>query len=375
LRPTNLNFSWRDSRVLDRFRAAVSLHSHTWYSRESLAFVPRYTAHIPLVSHAIRAQARRYQADTGRPLDFSRVFWRPPLAPREALDLETAQIEELGLNAMVSISDHDDIQAGALLAVLDPRVPISTEWTVPFGPSFFHVGVHNLPAREAAAMQAMLASVTENPEHDRIREALAAVAERPETLIVWNHPCWDEARIGAVAHAKLAGEFTAAFGEFFHALELNGLRPWTENQRVVGIANATGHILISGGDRHGLEPNANLNLTNAATFPEFVDEIRRDRASNILFMPQYREPIRVRMIETMRDLVREYPEFPEDRRRWNDRVFYRPYDAPVRPLSMYWRNGPPWPIQLFLRGLRATTSPQVRNALKFALADAWEIAS
>jgi len=36
-------------------------------------------------------------------------------------------------------------------------------------------------------------------------------------------------------------------------------------------------LLVSGGDRHGVEPNANINLTNATSFTEFVHEIRRKR--------------------------------------------------------------------------------------------------
>lgn len=374
MRPAHLHLAWSERRASSGFRSAVSLHSHTWYSRESMAFVPRYTARIPLVSHAIGAQQRRYRERTGRALDFSRAFWRPPLTPCEALDLETRQIENLGLAAMVSLSDHDDVQAGTLLAVIDPRVPISIEWTVPFGASFFHVGIHNLAPRQAHAIQKELAAITADPGRERIREVLGALQETPETLIVWNHPLWDEAHIGAAEHARLVAQFAGDFGEYLHALELNGLRPWTENQQVVRLAESTGRMLISGGDRHGLEPNANLNLTNAATFAEFVDEIRRDRHSDILFLSQYREPIRLRMIETMLDIVREYPEFPEDRRRWSDRVFYQPHDAPVRPLSAFWQGDGPWPVQWFLHGLRATRSPQVRSALKLALADGWEIA-
>jgi len=41
-----------------------------------------------------------------------------------------------------------------------------------------------------------------------------------------------------------------------------------------------------------------------------VAEVREDGFSDVLFMPQYREPIRLRMIETMCDIVRDYPEFP-----------------------------------------------------------------
>jgi hypothetical protein len=372
---SRLHLLWRDRSPVERFRTAVSLHSHTLFSRESLAFIPRYTAGVPFVGAAIRQQEERYLSRCGKPLDFGSAFWRPPLAPHQALELERTQIsEKLGLDPLVSITDHDDVQAGMLLSVIDQQSPVSVEWTVPFGPTFFHLGLHNLPQRDAQATMAQLAAVTRNPTREGIQEVLRALNESPSTLVVWNHPAWDEARIGSVEHAQVLGKFLERYGEHLHALELNGLRPWSENKRVVRIAEQSGHPVVSGGDRHGLEPNANLNLTNASCFAEFVDEVRRDRHSDVLFMPQYREPIRMRMIETMRDIMRDYPEFPEDRRRWSDRVFYTDRDGVVRPLSAVWNGNEPWPVKWFVRGIRATTMPQIRTALKAALADAQEIA-
>ena len=74
------------------------------------------------------------------------------LAPRQAYDLERQQLETaLGTDGLVSLTDHDDIEAGSSLAVvggLGP-IPVSVEWTVPFGPTFFHLGVHNLPLPSA----------------------------------------------------------------------------------------------------------------------------------------------------------------------------------------------------------------------------------
>ena len=64
---------------------------------------------------------------------------------------------------------------------------------------------------------------------------------------------------------------------------------------------------ISGGDRHGLEPNANLNLTTRRSFAEFAAEIRRERLSAVLFMPQYRETLGMRWFETVKDIVRCHP--------------------------------------------------------------------
>ena len=366
MKRTNLYLLWRDRSPVERFRGGVSLHSHTHHSRENMAFVPRYLAGVPVAGQVIEREALRYRARTGRTLDFGRAFWRPPLAPSEALDLERRQIQGLGLEAMVSLSDHDDIQAGVLLSVLDPCAPVSVEWTVPFGPTFFHIGVHNLPRRLSQEILETMHETTLHPRRERVEEILAMLNEFPETLIVWNHPCWDEARVGTLEHAQLLGQFLERFGQFFHALELNGLRPWKENRQVIRVAEGSGHPLISGGDRHGMEPNANVNLTNAGSFPEFVDEIRRDRHSDVLFMTQYREPLRARMIETMWDIVRDYPEFPQDRRRWSDRVFYEHDDGQVRSMAESWKGNDPWPVRLFLRGLRAAKSQQMKNALRWA---------
>jgi hypothetical protein len=76
VKQTHLHLLWRDPSSPRRFRCGVSLHSHTLHSRESLAFVPRYTAGVPILGNAIRDQQRQYCNRTGRWIDFSRAFWR-----------------------------------------------------------------------------------------------------------------------------------------------------------------------------------------------------------------------------------------------------------------------------------------------------------
>ena len=373
MRRSKLHFLWRDRSVTGRFRTGVSLHSHTHHSEESLAFIPRYTAGVPLLSDAIRRQEEKYRAAKGRKLEFSRAFWRPPLSPKEAYQLEKRQLEEkLDLDPLVSLTDHDDLQAGQMLSVVEPCVPISVEWTIPFGPSFFHLGVHNLPPQRASTVMTELAEFTADPRKPKLAELLERLDTLADVLVVMNHPLWDEARIGVVEHAQLVGRFLERFGHFVHALELNGLRPWRENQRVLWLAEHSGHAVVSGGDRHGLEPNANVNLTNTKTFAEFVAELRQDGISDLLFLPQYREPLRIRMIETMRDIVRDYTDLPVGRGRWSDRVFYRQDDGSPKPLSEYWNGNEPWPVKWFLGSVRALTSRQVRPALRIALADSQE---
>ena len=356
-------FSWAQAGVARRYRVGVSLHSHTNLSEESLNIIPRYTAKVPYLGSEIRKLEQRYLQRTGRRLQFGDAFWTPPLSPRQAYELESRQLtQELGLFPMVSLTDHDNIQAGYQLRVLNLDVPVSTEWSVPFGPTVFHVGVHNLNPSRGHAIMGMLA-------RNATRDLLAFLHEDPGVLIVLNHPFWDEAGAGATEHANLLGAFLERHGDWIHALELNGLRPWAENRKVAWLARQTGHPVISGGDRHGCEPNSNVNLTNATTFAEFAAEVRNDRESNILFMPQHREPVRYRALQTMWDVMRDYPEHPAGRRHWTDRVFFRDpaTGGHAIPLRHYFDGNEPALVKQFSTALRIVESRRVRGMVRYAL--------
>jgi hypothetical protein len=108
--------------------------------------------------------------------------------------------------------------------------------------------------------------------------------------------------------ARVSGQrISAVNGNYLHALELNGLRNWDENRAVRRLAEQWNMLLISGGDRHGVEPNANLNLTQRTSFTEFVHEIRREKKSDVLFMPQYAQPWKHRILQSTIDAIRHYP--------------------------------------------------------------------
>ena len=104
---------------------------------------------------------------------------------------------------------------------------------------------------------------TAKPSDDRLTEILSALHKEPNVLVVFNHPMWDLYLIGKEKHQFLVNEFLQKNGAYLHALELNGLRNWDENRAVRRLAEKWNMVLISGGDRHGVEPNANINLTNA----------------------------------------------------------------------------------------------------------------
>lgn len=370
---TTFQFFWKNRTVHKDFRSGVSLHSHTMYSEESLEMIPRYTAKVPYLGSAVRRQQAEYAENKGFGLDFGRAFWTPPLAPRQAYRLEEKQIQtEFQLPGLVSLTDHDDSRAGAALRVLERfrEVPISTEWTVPFGPTFFHVGVHNIPPAERATITEQLASFTAAPAEYRLGGLLDMLNGHQSILLVLNHPMWDEKGIGLQRHAQVLGRLLERHGRSFHALELNGLRSWHENQQVIWLGRQAGLPLVSGGDRHGLEPNAILNLSHARNVADFVAEIRDSRTSHIVFMPQYHEPLKLRILQTMVDVVRDYPENFERRRTWADRVFFKGPDY-VEPLPMrtVWKGGGPTVVHRFVAAMRLMEWRGVRSALRVCLDD------
>ncbi len=367
--------------------------------------VPRYTAKVPYLGAAIRRQEAEYRRQEHRSFDFGRAYWTPPLAPRQAYRLEEKQIQrQLRLPALVSLTDHDDIRAGSQLQLLErfSKVPISTEWTIPFGPTFFHLGVHNLRPSQASGIYRELADFTAAASKElaqnghagftgiddsSIRSAarprafcaseeklpglLEMLNSNPDTLLVLNHPLWDEKGVGAANHAQTLGCFLERYSRWLHALEINGLRSWGENKQVITLGRQLGLPLVSGGDRHGREPNAILNLSKAATFAEFAQEIRCERFSHLVFMPQYQEPLKLRILQTMVDIVREYPENFAGRKSWDDRIFYRdPTTNIPHPLAAIWGDGSgPRVVAHFIAFLRLLEWRGVRSALRIALND------
>ncbi len=337
-----ISYIWRDKDAPNGFRTGVSLHSHTNQSRETLDFLANFGNQFPVMRPLLSRMERRAEQYHGIHVDYAASFWTPPMTPKLAFDLEMRQIERLGLAPMVSITDHDTIKAPMLLRTVPSarQIPVSVEWSAPYGGAqSFHLGVHNLPSARAAEWMATLEDYTAHPSDARLTEILAALHREPNVLVVFNHPMWDLYLIGKEKHQFLVNEFLQKNGAFIHALELNGLRNWDENRAVRRLAEKWNMLLLSGGDRHGVEPNANVNLTNATSFTEFVHEVRRERRSNVLFLEQYAEPWKHRILQSTIDAIRHYPDFPQGSRSWDDRVFHPDAAGIVRPLSELWPKG------------------------------------
>lgn len=353
---------WKQPDVAKNYRTAVSLHSHTNQSKESLLFIPEFAEKWPLLSWALKEQCKKSR----RPVDFSQAYWTPPLPPKLAFELESNQIEiDLELMSLVSLTDHDSIAAPTALRQLPDAVlvPFAVEWSVPFEGAVFHLGIHNLPESQAHLIMDDLAAYTREPSPPRLMELLSALAEFPDVLIVFNHPLWDQHTLGPAKFLPILDRFLKAHAVFFHALELNAMRSWTENKGVIQLAAVWQLPLISGGDRHGCEPSGALNLTNATTFPEFISEIRRDRLSHIVFMPQYAELLGIRFMQTVIDTIRDYPDHPVGSRRWDERVYHMDFQlGSMRPLSTLWKAPPKFLGHIFTV-FRMVENASVRQAL------------
>jgi len=357
---------WREPDAPGAFDTAVSLHSHTMHSRESLDFIPRVLSSIPITRAALRRIELAHRRETNKPIPFERAFWRPPLSPLAAHDLECRQIRSLGLQPLVSITDHDSLDACADLDAIGIDTPYSLEWTLPYHGTVFHLGIHNLPAVDARSFEAAMASATKTAEPSRVTELLVALAAIDDVLIVLNHPFSCEMRVPQDEHVRLLMRFLREYGEWMHALELNGLQSAKDNIAVLQLAAERHMPVASGGDRHCCEPNACLNLTNARTLADFIREIRLEQRSTVLFMPQYRDPIPARYIEFIWHAIRNYPDFP-GRERWVDRVYFQRESGEIITCGSEWTDGGPAVVRAFVAAIGLLAAPGFRAMFRLAM--------
>lgn len=351
-------------------KSGVSMHCHTQHSREMLDFIPHYAQKLPIINFFWAWESKKFIKNYGKEMDFSDNHWMPPMTPHEVYDIERAQIQnDIGLNPIVSLTDHDEIAGNQSVRAEHAEgkdAPISMEWTVPFEYGFFHLGVHNLPADRADQMAKDLLDFTFAEKRkltfneNRLEELFAMLNEVPEVLVVFNHPIWDIEMVGKERHAVLLDAFLAKYGKWLHAFEINGFRAWSENKAVLEMADQLGFPVVSGGDRHGCQPNSVVNLSTSATFSEFAEQIRNDRYSQVMIMPHHYHPLAWKQMESFNEILSYYPEFPEDRQRWIQRVHVRIDERGLQPLSFFWKNGGPKWLQAATWTLSALGSPRMR---------------
>lgn len=373
LKQTRLHILQEAKSLTSKAKTGVSLHCHTEHSKELLDFVPHYADKLPIIAYFWQQEKKRYQKREGKAVDFSTSYWSPPMTGQSVYNIEKQQISDVGLEAIVSITDHDSIDAGLQLNQTQRgiRAPISLEWTVPFEYGFFHVGVHNLPPDKAVEITKTLLEYTfvkENHSNEKLQEMFAMLDDLPGVLVILNHPIWDIEMVGVEKHEVLLKNFITTHGRWIHAFEINGFRTWSENKRVIEMAEALGIPITTGGDRHGCKPNCVINLTNADTFEEFVHEIRIEKKSEVVLLPEYEQPIHSRQLQSFSEILKHYPEFADGRQKWFERVFFDNGDGKgARSLASYgWVYGGPAWLRAAVWTLGFLGSPGVRPVFRIA---------
>jgi hypothetical protein len=367
LAQAKLSYLWNAPGVAAKYQSAVSLHSHTNHSKESLGFIPEFAQRWALLHWALEHQYKRSRV----PVDLTTAHWTPPLTPKLAFEAERNQVENvLGLKGLVALTDHDNIEARVLLMVEESReIPFALEWTVPFGEAIFHLGIHNLPSHRAHEIVADLVAYTQNPARKDLMDLIAMLDQFPEVLVIFNHPLWDLCGLGRQRYPRALDQFLQENVRFLHAFEVNAMRGWKENDAVILLADRWQRLIVSGGDRHGCEPSGALNLTRAQSFSEFVSEVRKKKRSHVLFMPQYAQSKCMRTIQTLIDVIREYPEYPVGSQRWDGRVFHPDHIINTdRPVSAFW-DTPPAFLERIFSAIRLFENTAVRRVLTGVLRD------
>ncbi len=366
LQNTRLHILDQEKDLSKEVKTGVSLHCHTQFSKEMLDFLPYYAEKLPIINYFWRKERDKYLEREGKGINFETAYWSPPMSETDVYSIEKTQIEKLGLNPIISISDHDNIEANVRLNEHTPNeiAPISLEWTVPFEYGFFHVGVHNLPPDNALEISQQLLDYTfseEKPTNERLHELFAMLNELPEVLVILNHPLWDIELVGQEKHEILLDHFIKEHAQWIHAFEINGFRTWSENKATIELAETINMPICTGGDRHGCKPNTVLNLTNAKTFAEFVDEVRNDKRTEVVLMPEYAAPLHSRQLQSFSEILSYYDHFPEVRRRWFDRVFFEIDDSGLIPLSGHgWKKGGPVWLRWAIKTMGFLGNPKLR---------------
>jgi hypothetical protein len=367
-----LLFLKKGETLLSEAATGVSLHCHTLHSRELLDFVPYYAERIPAVSYLWRRSMKRRQTSNGVLPDFKAGYWEPPLDAATVVRSEADHLAGLGLHSIVSITDHDSINAG--LELSESGAPISMEWTVPFRGAFFHVGVHNLPPSEAREIADVLLAYTfaaGYPDENRLMSLLNMLGTYDDILVILNHPIWDIEMIGQIAHERALAEFLNVYKNYFHALEVNGFRTWSENQMVVDLAADLDLPVVSGGDRHCCQPNTMINITDASNFAEFAHEIRVERRSRVAVMPEYHVPLPSRQLASIRQILFDSSLYGEERTLWTDRVFLDSGDGRgIISLTEQWNGRRPLWTYLAIAAVGFLGHPALRPFIAAAVGDA-----
>jgi predicted metal-dependent phosphoesterase TrpH len=283
------NYAYRECPHPDReFGYAVSLHNHSCHSVEKLAAL-NHVVKLAFMRPLSGVLQRAFGLDGVAGLNYAEVTYNPPYTPEDVYQMESAAAADWGFHGVhLTISDHDEF-AGSLALLRDRsdlsgRIAIGEELSLWYQGHLFHLGLSGLPESAIAETHDRIQAAACGRRYDELFETLAASG----CLVVLNHPlvAW-----GPGAETIPVTELISRYGWGIHALEVNGMRPREENDRVLELARQWRKPVVGGGDSHLLVASSILSLSHAATFKDFIAEVKDGHAVPFV-TPDYFAPLK-----------------------------------------------------------------------------------
>jgi predicted metal-dependent phosphoesterase TrpH len=269
------------------FSHAVSLHNHSCYSVEKLAALNQV---VKLVF--MRPLSGVLQSSFGlggvSGLNYAEITYNPPYSPEDVYQMESTAAARWGFDGVhLTITDHDEF-AGSLSLLrdrpdIDGRLAIGEELSLWYQGHLFHLGVSGLPESGIDETHSRMQSAARGGRYDELFETLAASG----CLVVLNHPlvAW-----GPGPESIPINDLLTRYGWAIHAFEVNGMRRREENDRVLELARQWKKPVVGGGDSHLLVAGSIVTLSQAATFKDFIAEVKSGHAVPFV-TPDYFAPL------------------------------------------------------------------------------------
>jgi len=283
------NYRYRECLHPEReFGYAVSLHNHSRHSVEKLAALNHVIKRAFMRPWSGILQESFGLGDVPN-LNYAEITFNPPYSPEDVYHMEATAASRWGFDGVhLAITDHDEFAGGLALRRnrpdLNDRAAVSEELSLWFEGHLFHLGILHLPEGGAEETHIQIQAAARGKRYDELFEILSASG----CLVILNHPlvAWAPG-----AETIPVTDLLSRYGWAIHALEVNGMRPREENDRVLELAQKWRKPVVGGGDSHLLVASSMLSLSSAATFQDFIAEVKDGHAMPFV-MPEYFAPIK-----------------------------------------------------------------------------------
>ena len=283
------NYTYRECPYPDsEFTSAVSLHNHSIHSVEKLAALNQVVK-LGFMRPLSGILQRSFGLAGVSDLNYAHITFNPPYTPEDVYQIESTAAAHWGFDGVhLTITDHDEF-AGSLALLrgrpdLNGRVAIGEEVSMWYQGHLFHLGVSGLPENGIDETHARIQSAARGQRHDELFETLAASG----CLVVLNHPLIAWAPGPESIPIK---DLLTRYGWAIHALEVNGMRRREENDRVLELARQWNKPVVGGGDSHLLVASSVVTLSRAASFKDFIAEVKDGRSVPFV-TPEYFAPLK-----------------------------------------------------------------------------------